>query len=178
MGLIVNPFVLVSPVTWADAWTAVFNDTDEATWTNYTMRHVISTSAIVNTGTHCRVQFTAPAIGLSLYHAYIGLRAGAGDSYDFAATPTELLFSGASGFSGLAGGATIFSDDTLFTIDDTTDLVVSFRFQSDGAKRGTVAANSGVTAFYKNANDAATVNATGYTSNSRIANISKIQVHS
>lgn len=115
--------------------------------------------------TQMRVTFEAASAseGLIVTDAYVGHRAGAGDAYDFAATPVQLLFSGVANVSiGIGGTAT--SDLASFAYDKTSDLLVAYYVgggtgQDSARERTSV---SGVNRYVKAANDAATVDKTGY----------------
>ena len=119
-------------------------------------------------GSISRMRFTfqgGTPEGYIVTNAYIGHRAGSGDAYDFATTPTQILFSGgASGNTGV--NTTITSDWVNFAYDKTSDLVIAF-YGGGGTGADTFKYGdsiTGVQSYYKLANEAATVNKTGYTS--------------
>jgi len=150
-------------LSWLTAAQSAASDTDAGGWNGYTIRQIIDTSEISNTGlAFIRVSISAASgEAYTFSNMYVGHAAAAGDVYDFESTPTEVLFSGGSG-SALSSGQTKVSDQTTFQVSASKNLIVSFYGASanDGvAARGT---ETGWSAYWKNANDAATVNATGY----------------
>lgn len=113
---------------------------------------------------------------------YIGER-GAGDAYDFAVTPVPVLVGGISTFD-IPQGGSVVSDEITLSFDGTKDLVIATSFKTDSAKgdiRTLFGSGVGASYYFKNrANDAATVNKTGYDSAGNNPNalgmISKIEV--
>jgi hypothetical protein len=91
---------------------------------------------------------------------YIGEGAGSG-SVAFAGTPTQLLVSGSASFTIPGSSAIVRTDTTTFTLDETKEYVVSFYMNNTSSLQALTATS--VNSFYKNANDAATIAATGYT---------------
>lgn len=97
-------------------------DADSANVGDYSLRQIIS--SIVGTGpwNEIRVTFQAgAATGLSADNCAVGIRSGSSD--DTMATPTELLFSGGSGFS-ISAGQEITSDWLSFSFTHTDELLV------------------------------------------------------
>lgn len=105
----------------------------------------------------------ASAEALTITGAYIGKKAASGDAYDFATTPTQLLFSG-SGSPVITAGNSLWSDWMDLAWDKAEGLVVSVYCgggtSSDGTRAKTGATING---YFKSASDAATADATGYT---------------
>lgn len=168
---------------WHDAAGPLTLNADQTNFSGYTHRQIIAAGSLNHTGLlYVRVTFAAAAAqALTIGVAYIGQAADSGDAYDFAATPTELLFSGGHGFA-IAAGASIVSDQTTFSIPSGKNLIVSFYVSGDATHddvRG-VAAQSGWTNYWKLANDPATVNTSGYTLNSTkvVAAVSRIETAS
>lgn len=115
--------------------------------------------------------------GLTITNAYVGHAAAAGDAYDFSATPVQLLFAG-SASKVIGAGQTAISDWADFPYDKTSALLIAF-YQGGGVGSDTArykAAVANVTQYYKLANDAATVNKTGYSSVAQLDVINKIEV--
>lgn len=107
---------------------------------------------------------------------YIEHRASSGDAYDFAATPTQVLFAGSSS-KVIAAGTSEWSDWVNFSYNKIDDLLAAIYCgggsSSDGVKYKTSV--TGASEYEKTANDAATVNKTGYTSNNYIILINNIE---
>lgn len=115
------------PGSWADISPWSYGLTDSG-WVNYTLRVVILSTSIVSTGTQTRFKITAPAGSTVIIGAcYIGVQAGSGDPYDFASTPTQLLFSGSAGVT-VSAGTTVYSDPVTFTVNGSQNLVCSAYF--------------------------------------------------
>lgn len=165
---------------WGDAVGPFSQTSDSADWVGYTLLVVFDDGIVTPGGTQVRVTFKAgSAEGGNITNAYIGHAAGAGDAYDFEAAPTQLLFSGAAGVN-IGVGATVVSDPVTFTIQAAKNLIVAFRSNGDtGAD--SFARNLSVTGadqYHKNANDAATVDKTGYTLNSAGATVGVLRIES
>lgn len=101
--------------------------------------------------------------GLTISAAYIGQKAASGDAYDFASTPTALTWGGSSTVV-IPSATSQWSDWVPLVWDLTNGLVISVYCAggtgSDMTKTNTSAP---VNAYFKSANDPATVDATGYT---------------
>ena len=115
----------------------------------------------------------------TITNAYVGHAAGAGDAYDFSATPVQILWAGA-GTKAISAGATAVSDWAVFAYNKTSPLLVAF-YIGGGVSVDTIREKTGLGAnivlYEKVANDAATVDKTGYGSNSGfLGAINKIEV--
>ena len=150
--------------TWTTAASAT-GDADVDAQSGFTHRVLIASAALSGTGQqYVRVTFEASsAQALTVGNAYIGTAADAGDAYDFAAAPTTLTFSGAAGFA-INAGASIVSDKIAYSITAGKNLIVSFYVSGD-ATHDSLRYDASIanwTDYYKEASDAATVDATGY----------------
>lgn len=130
------------------------------------------------TGT--RVTFRAGNVqGLTITNAYIGHAAGSGDAYDFDTTPVQLLWSG-SGTKAIAANSEEATDLSAFAYNKTSNLLVAYYMNGgttvDNARYKLSVAN--VTDYNKVANDAATVNKTGYSATALCRAIKKIEFES
>lgn len=150
------------------AWLSVASaalDANSAYLANVTFRQRIESAGLINTGfAKWRVTFMAGSTeGANIGKAYIGQCADSGD-YDFAATPTQLLFSGNPNVL-IGAGSTTISDEVLFTLASGKNLLISFFVANDIShdivKYKTTLANWQY--YFKAGDDAATVDATGYT---------------
>jgi hypothetical protein len=151
------------------AWLTVASaslDSDGAGLANITFRQRIEAAGLTNAGLEkWRVTLMAGSTeGLNISKAYIGQAADSGDAYDFAGTPTQLLFGGNANIL-IGAGSTTISDEVLFTLTSGKNLIISFFIANDTAhdiaKYKTTLANWQY--YFKVGDDAATVNATGYT---------------
>ena len=156
-------------MAWANAATPAVGDADNGGWANHTIRQLVSDSLLSHGGeTHVRVTFYASsAEAFSIGKAYIGLaHDAASDWYDFGETPTQLLFDGGSADFDIAAGESKVSDMLEFSFDDTKDLLISFWVKNNAATDG-LRRDTAITSWYyyykAGGDDAATVNATGYT---------------
>ena len=152
--------------TWVNAAGPLTGDADSANWAGFTLRQLIGSAQISNTGmTYCRVTFEASsAQAFTISKAYIREAADAGDAVDFAGTPVQLLFSGSAGFA-LAAGASVVPDTAVFSIPASKNLVISMYVSGDSShddvRRKTTI--TGWDTYYHSAtDDAATVDVTGY----------------
>lgn len=143
--------------------------------TTETVRIQIKASAITaKTGSPTQTKVTIAASGLESFTvtaAYIGHRASSGDAWDFATTPVQLLVSGSGTFVvPISSSAT--TDLCNFVWDGTSDIIVSIYCNGGSSSDGLAAYDDGVysgsslyvTHLKTSGNDAATVNASGYTS--------------
>jgi len=143
---------------------------------NTTVRQRISSAQISNTGgTKVRVTFKAGSTGgFGCDAAYIGHKAASGDDYDFESTPTQLTFGGGNAGATVSTGATVLTDEINFTVQSGKDLIISIHFTTSG----TVSRSTSATAwqaYRKSASDAATVNATGYTTSDAADCVTKVE---
>ena len=150
----------------ASAWgvsTEWTPDTNSEAWNGYTMRQLIPASAI-EAGSQMRLTLTRSAFALAVVDCYVGEAAASGDPYDFAATPVRVLFSGANGFSYAAdtGPASVVTDTIELETDGTKNIIVSFNFGASAGFRAISTDKPGWVNYYKAGADAATVNASGY----------------
>lgn len=119
-------------------------------------------------GTISQMRFTfqaAAAEGFTVTNAYVGHAAGSGDAYDFSTTPVQILWGG-SGSKAIAAGTEELSDWVSFSYDKTSPLLIAFYFgggTSVDAPKFITGLGTNYARYYKTANDAATVNKTGYT---------------
>jgi hypothetical protein len=145
---------------------------DSGGWNGYNMRVRVEAAGLANGGgSKVRVTLNASTASgsLSISKCYIGAAAASGDPYDFATTPTQLLFSGSAGVT-IAQNTPTVSDEITFSVDASKALVVSM-YLTSGALVGT-APGSPVTnwsTYYSlNPEEAGVANASsGYTLGSR-----------
>jgi hypothetical protein len=153
----------------AETWrTAVgpqtFSSGEGGGWSGYTLRVRIEAAQLSNTGgSQVRVTLRGGDLaGAQIGSCYIGMAAATGDNYDFEATPTQLLFSGV-GTATIAANTNLLSDAAVFTVAAGKALIVACYF-SGSTSLAIQSSATGWTSSYKSANDASTVDATGYTS--------------
>lgn len=94
---------------------------------------------------------------LKIAKMYVGLKA---NTYDFASTPTPVLFGGSASIV-IPTGIVQVSDDVTFAYDGTSDLVIAAYSDASAAYRGNSTAGRGEV-YQKNADDAATLTPTGF----------------
>ncbi len=130
-------------------------------WSNTTARYIFPGSDIIGSANHIKIKLTRYTSDWSFSKMYIGEKATSGDAYDFASTPRQVTFS-----SGQAGGTVtssgLTSDPIPFRVDKHKDYIISIYFSSysEPPKKDTAA--SGYALYYKEGDDAATVDASGY----------------
>lgn len=171
----------------ADLTTTIFEQTlnDDADGnTGATRRQMINAAILTDPGftpVEARVRFEAGSgEQLTITKAYIGHKAGAGDAYDFAATPVQLLFSASASVT-IPAGMAVESDWAAFVWDRSSGIIVSYYMNgglsADSERFLNSVANA--EAYIKAAVDeAATVDVTGYSAPGAIdvAAINRIQV--
>lgn len=168
-------FISKKASEWVDAVIGTL-DKNQTTASNTTFRVRISSSQFVagNGGSKIRITLEGATSGSITFSAiYVGKAASSG-SYAFATTPQQVLFSGSSSVTPPTS-STVVSDEVSFSLDTSSDLVVSLYASGSGTVRAKTTLTGWAT-YYKSGNDASTVAATGYTSSSNdtIA-ISKIE---
>ncbi len=128
---------------------------------SYTIRTVIDSSRIASTVDGIMVlKFGAVSSPNGFSSCYIGNAASSGDSYDFETTPTQVTFNGGSASVSLSATLPTYSDSIVCNLDSTKNVVVSFKLNTLGYVPRE--SGSGLHSWTKAADDAATVNATGY----------------
>ncbi|TBE54480.1 hypothetical protein U8P68_10945 [Rhizobium ruizarguesonis] len=142
-----------------------------------TIRQRIASAQISNAGgTKVRVTLKAGSTGgFTCDAAYIGHKAASGDDYDFESTPTQLTFSGGSASGTAATGASIVTDEINFTVQSGKDLIISVHFTTSGVVSRATSGATGWQCYRKSASDAATVNATGYTTIDQADCVTKVE---
>lgn len=101
---------------------------------NTTFRIVIKPNYFTVPITNIRVTFFCGAGSSNpITAAYVGQQASSGDAFDFASTPTQILFGGSSGFT-MSAGSTKVADTATVTLDVTKGIIVSLDMSggSDG----------------------------------------------
>lgn len=164
LGAVAGGFVVAGGGGGARWWSTdaeMSSSTTQSGYNGLTLRIVLLAGMMI--GNKVRFRFQAqPAQGTSVSAAYVQLAATSGDVYDFASTPIEIKFGGASGFS-LAADAYIDSDEVSLDVTKADAVVVSFRVTSTNLQKRSSSYIPGLRMFYKNANEAATVNVGSYT---------------
>ena len=151
----------IQTYNYTTSWDLGVNSSDNAL---YTFRQVLKAAVFTQSGSSVIVTFQAGSTNLVIDGAYIGAQ-GAGDAYDFAATPVQLLFGGLGSVE-ITADATKASDTASISITASGVYVVSMYFNTT-AKGSAKQTNDNLQAntanYYKSGSDAATVDATGYT---------------
>jgi len=137
-------------------------------WNGYTFVQSIPASAMtLPSGSIIKVRFrlqSSTTETRTVTNAYIEHRAGAGDVYDFNATPVQLLFAG-SGSKVIASNSEEWTDWATFAYNKTDDLLFA-TYCGGGTSSDNLRYSNSVTgcaAYYKSGNDSSTVNKSGYT---------------
>ena len=142
------------------------------TFDGQTARYIIPAASISTTGAMLRLTFGFRVANWTFSKVYIGHKAAAGDAYDFDSAPTAVLFSGVAGGTVTAGG--LQSDATTFALDETKDLIVAiYHASSTDVPRDD--GSTGYALYYKAGDDAATQDATGYSTSGYSGNAHYVQ---
>lgn len=143
------------------SWTRAATSTS---WVNSTMRQLVPVSAI-QSGNYVRIflynAYTSSSMPLNMSKCYIQEAADVGNAYDFLTTPVPVTFnSGETSVVFDNGGGSALSDIIPLTITGTRPLIISCYFNSTT----TLVAGSATNwvNYYKPGDDAATVDATAY----------------
>lgn len=141
---------------------------NSSAWSGFTLVSRIPVAQITQPSyspTEIRVTIrSGTASGLTSDGIYVGHRAGAGDLYDFAATPVQLLFSG-SGSVSIGSSTDAVSDWASFAYDKTSDILVALQFNGT-TSIGTETITNAAYYYLAAVAQAATVNKSGYTTGS------------
>jgi hypothetical protein len=152
-------------MTWLDVVSPLTVDFGEGGNAGYSARVVIPSASLSNTGLDlARVAFfSASDEGLYITKAYIGTGADVGDVYDFADTPTQLLFGG-NAYKLIAANDFEYSDSVAFSIQSGKNLIISFYIDAgQGANDAIGVANTaGVDSYYKYGDSAVDIDVAGY----------------
>lgn len=157
-----------------DTWTLALDADHGGDLQNNTHRMVIPAASISTSGSRCRVTFNASSGGnLVVDNAAIVERSGS--TAAGVTTPTELLFSEASGFSLTASGS-ITSDWVDFEIDETKDYLLIIDYDADGASYSRKKDGVG-DLYYKSGQSYDTADGSGFSTATVTYAISKIEVN-
>ena len=121
------------PLSWQTAWTMSFSSNQNGIG-GMNIRQVIAASELVFGGSKVRVtlysSFAAPG---TLVRAAIGHSALSGDTYDFDGNQAQLMFSGSAGIT-IPANTGVTSDELVFTVDKTKNLVIAMYFSSGSTR--------------------------------------------
>lgn len=139
-------------------------------WSGLTLRVIVPVAAL-DPGSKLRFTLRASNAGIATVgKVYCGLQ-GAGNIYDFLAAPSQLFFSGSPGVV-VPTNDEVVSDPLDFVQDGTAPLVLAAYFSSTASLGSRVAdPGGGWSSHYKSGDDAATVDASGYTASGIAANM-------
>lgn len=149
-------------------WTTIVSPNVNTTpggdpWSGYTVRNVIADALLsASGGTKIRITLKAGTAGVTVSKVYVGNHPGTGDAYDTTAQ-TQILFGGSASTGAISANATKLSDEIAFTRTAGRDLVITI-YSATVATNGyaSLAPTTNYKTYYKNGDDAATANATGY----------------
>jgi hypothetical protein len=142
-----------------------------------TWRLTFTSGVLLATGGNVRVELEHIGTDYTIGQMWIGTRAGAGDQYDYASTPTQILFSG--GASVNVTETDIWSDWLSFTIAAATDYIIGFWVSSasPAAPPGNFASGGALHAQKSEANEPASpLDASGFGTGTRDVAIKTIEV--
>jgi hypothetical protein len=163
----------------AATWQTVFDigtgDLDGVGYYTYCIRQVFASTAysLTLSGSKMRVTIRARAgEDYRLTESFVGVKAGAGDAYDYASAPTRITWSGANGVT-VPAGTSVVSDEITMTYDTSQSHVFGFdHVQTAPCGPRCKDIQTGCSLFIQVIDgDAATVNASGYTDSSATFNV-------
>jgi hypothetical protein len=143
-----------------------------------TTRQTIAAANLSNIGgAKIRITLKAGSTGGFITDAcYIGHAAASGDAYDFESTPTQVTFGGGNAGATVAINTTVLSDEITFTLQNSKALVVAIHFGTSGVI-ARASSQTGWQAYNKSANDASTVDATGYTTSNVVNCLTLVEAY-
>lgn len=179
------PFPIIPPSSTALTISTIRTDTlnaDGSTWTNYNFRIVFEAAGLTAPGgTLTQIRFTLqPASGVAFAWdaMYVAHKAAAGDAWDYAASPVQLLVAGA-GTGTLAAGSTTVTDWATFGWDQTSGVTFAIHQANSASNSPRILDGATNVATYVKlgASDIHTANETGYAAaGQELQLVSKIEV--
>ena len=153
-------------MAWLNVITPITGDANKLAWTGYTGRILVPTADISYLGgSQLRVTWYASSLaGFYISKAYVQHAADSGDAYDFASTPTQILFGG-NAYANISAAGNITSDAFPFILIAGKNLIFSFYVEAGKETTDDIRQQSSKTgwmAYSIAGDDAATVNTTGY----------------
>lgn len=175
--MILNPYVFGAAATWSDLRRLTTEISDSTGYSGYTIRCVYDPGATKN-ATKVRISFkSANSGGVVMGEAYVGKQAASGDAYDFATTPTPITWNGGSTTCTIPANTSQQSDEVNFAITSGDKLVFSFYFSGASSLRIFQDPGTSDICRYKLGNDAATVDATGYTPDTLMESLNLVEIY-
>lgn len=158
-------------MTTSTAYAAGLNH-DDTSYTGFNIvSQIIASDLTAPSGTPTFIQLVlkgcinAGAKSTAIDDMRIGHKATVGDAYDFSATPFQVTVAGATSFTVPAGG-TLTTDAIPFVWDKISDILAAFHMvnstAADSLIRKTTGTAGSVYAIATSADDAPTVNKSGY----------------
>jgi hypothetical protein len=147
-------------------WRTTFSQSlsiDSSGWNGFNMRNVISNAVLSDSGSRVRLTLVAGSAAQAVVDgAYIWKQALTGDSYDgLAASGVPILVSGSQSFT-IPSGTEVVTDEIIFDLDETLNLITAFHFGGVSTIRGENSV-ANVNEFSKSAaNEVSTADVTGY----------------
>lgn len=140
----------------------------------FTYRTVLAPGAISSYGDFCRLVWQSGSSGAGVtLKSTIGILSG---TYGFAATPTNITQSGNASWS-ISGASTEGSSDILsFPIDPSQSYVIATYISGGGSGAQQTGLPTGWTQYYLNADDVTNTSPSGYTSNTNIMALKRLEV--
>lgn len=170
-----------------DQHTVLAGTDDGDSNSDFTIRVVIPASAL-SAGVGGETQFRVtvlfgtgqPSNTASVTDIFGGRSAATGNNYSFQNPPTRITFSGGSSSINGSAASSQTSDWVTLpeTFDNTKPFVVSFHCSASVQLNLSFDLDSGFTSPFKAGNDASTQTASGYTANSGLVFISKMEIQS
>lgn len=168
MPLIYPVGFLKTSGTWTTVSTNSSLASDQASWASFTIVIFIPQASIsASGGTQTRLTLTAPTSGNTPITAmYVGQADAAysGTAPAFAATPTQLLFTGSASVTLTGGTGDTVSDAASFVMPSSQGLAVAWQHSAAASSLRIATANNPANwkMSYKAGADAATVAKSGY----------------
>jgi hypothetical protein len=143
------------------AWHDVYTQTlpnDESGWGTYTIVTKIPSTAISHGGSKVRLTLQSNTTDDSdIANMYIGHAAASGDAFDFETTPVQVLFSSNATAVVTRSGSDIVSDEAVFALDNSKNLLVAFYVTAGALSKAVMPADANNNAWYLGGDTSSTV---------------------
>jgi hypothetical protein len=156
-------------VSWTTVFTNALDGGTETGWAGSTLVVTIPTAALsAASGQTCRITIKFSALGNGTTVQAFMAQQGAGDVYDFNTTPATINFSGSGTITGDGSTLTYVSDSFSLpeAYDHTKNYNVAFNFGAGTVTALSKALTGAHIRYLGSPGDAATVNKSGYLSDS------------
>ena len=161
---------------WETAWSAALDHDATIPNPNYNYRYALIAADLSVTGTKVRVTVEAHSSHTSAFDGCsIGLRDGSTEDFDGA--PTRITWETGNNGASVAAGATLVSDEIVFSFDSTKDHLLHLFFGNRNVECRELTDATKVRYYYQGA-DGTEIDDVTYTSASNVRFLKEVEVYS